>query len=118
MATSMAQSTMQAALDNKVDMLSTHSDAEDTGMSDEDYARFVKATLSVLFSVYPSRSDATTSSLHSRKVDWRVLPLLGTLAALSLIDRSNLGLARTVGMDHDLVCYSDACDPSSNLKLT
>ncbi|PPQ64941.1 hypothetical protein CVT26_015661 [Gymnopilus dilepis] len=73
---------MQAALDNKADMLSTHSDAEDTGMSDEDYARFVKATI--------------------RKVDWRVLPLLGTLSALSLIDRSNLGLARTVGMDHDL----------------
>ncbi|KAF9553035.1 MFS general substrate transporter [Agrocybe pediades] len=39
---------------------------------------------------------------YSRKVDWRLLPLLGTLSALSLIDRSNLGLARTVGMDHAL----------------
>lgn len=32
-----------------------------------------------------------------------MLPLLGILSALSLIDRSNLGLARTAGMDHDLV---------------
>jgi hypothetical protein len=32
-----------------------------------------------------------------------MLPLLGVLSALSLIDRSNLGLARTAGMDHDLV---------------
>ncbi|KAF9486022.1 MFS general substrate transporter [Pholiota conissans] len=37
-----------------------------------------------------------------RKVDWRMLPLLGVLSALSLIDRSNLGLARTAGMDHAL----------------
>jgi hypothetical protein len=40
-----------------------------------------------------------------RKVDWRMLPLLGILSALSLIDRSNLGLARASGMDHDLVCF-------------
>jgi len=39
-----------------------------------------------------------------RKVDWRLLPLLGTLSALSLIDRSNLGLARAAGMEKDLVC--------------
>ncbi|KAF9529667.1 major facilitator superfamily domain-containing protein [Crepidotus variabilis] len=38
----------------------------------------------------------------SRKVDWRMLPLLGVLNSLSLIDRSNLGLARAAGMDHDL----------------
>ncbi|KAF8161311.1 major facilitator superfamily domain-containing protein [Crassisporium funariophilum] len=31
-----------------------------------------------------------------------MLPLLGMLSALSLIDRSNLGLARAAGMDHDL----------------
>ncbi|KJA28876.1 hypothetical protein HYPSUDRAFT_623648 [Hypholoma sublateritium FD-334 SS-4] len=37
-----------------------------------------------------------------RKVDWRMLPLLGVLSALSLIDRSNIGLARSAGMDHDL----------------
>lgn len=41
--------------------------------------------------------------LNSRKVDWRMLPLLGVLNSLSLIDRSNLGLARAAGMDHTLV---------------
>ena len=34
-----------------------------------------------------------------------MLPLLGILSALSLIDRSNLGLARASGMGHDLVCF-------------
>ena len=34
-----------------------------------------------------------------------MLPLLGILSALSLIDRSNLGLARATGMDHDLVGF-------------
>ncbi|KAF8911501.1 major facilitator superfamily domain-containing protein [Gymnopilus junonius] len=77
-----AQSTMHAAIDNKADLLSTHSDAEHAGLSEEEYTHFTKSTI--------------------RKVDWRLLPLLGTLSALSLIDRSNLGLARTVGMDHDL----------------
>ena len=48
------------------------------------------------------------SDPSSRKVDWRILPLLGMLSALSLIDRSNLGLARAVGMDHALVPLSFA----------
>ncbi|KAF9047428.1 major facilitator superfamily domain-containing protein [Panaeolus papilionaceus] len=37
-----------------------------------------------------------------RRADLRLLPLLGMLNALSLIDRSNLGLARTAGMGQDL----------------
>jgi hypothetical protein len=68
-----------------------------------------------------SRNPANDNGLFpdpiSRKVDWRVLPLLGILSALSLIDRSNLGLARTAGMDHALVrCYSflpDICKSSN-----
>ncbi|KAF8806564.1 MFS general substrate transporter, partial [Phlegmacium glaucopus] len=40
--------------------------------------------------------------LCRRKVDWRMLPLLGMLSALSLIDRSNLGLARASGLGDDL----------------
>ena len=44
--------------------------------------------------------------LCRHKVDWRMLPLLGFLSALSLIDRSNLGLARIAGMDQALVCLS------------
>lgn len=49
-------------------------------------------------------NDNSSLNSTSRKVDWRMLPLLGVLSALSLIDRSNLGLARTAGMDHALVC--------------
>lgn len=32
-----------------------------------------------------------------------MLPLLGLLYAIALIDRTNLGIARAAGMDHDLV---------------
>lgn len=36
-------------------------------------------------------------------VDWRMLPLLGLLYSVALIDRINLGVARTAGMNEDLV---------------
>lgn len=38
-----------------------------------------------------------------RQVDWRVLPLLGLLYSIDVIDRTNLAMARTAGMDKDLV---------------
>ncbi|CAA7267718.1 unnamed protein product [Cyclocybe aegerita] len=37
-----------------------------------------------------------------RMVDWRMLPLLGLLYSVALIDRTNLGIARTAGMEEDL----------------
>ncbi|KAF7296090.1 MFS domain-containing protein [Mycena kentingensis (nom. inval.)] len=37
-----------------------------------------------------------------RRVDWRLLPILGVLYALALIDRTNISIARVVGMDKDL----------------
>jgi MFS family permease len=40
--------------------------------------------------------------IHRRRVDWRILPLLALLYSFSLIDRSNLGIARVVGMGKDL----------------
>jgi len=39
----------------------------------------------------------------SRMLDWRMLPLLGGLYAIALIDRTNLGIARIAGMEVDLV---------------
>jgi len=36
-------------------------------------------------------------------IDWRMLPLLGLLYAIALIDRANLGIARTAGMEVQLV---------------
>ncbi|KAJ9661449.1 hypothetical protein H2201_006480 [Coniosporium apollinis] len=37
-----------------------------------------------------------------RKVDWRLLPILGALYAIALIDRVNISNARVAGMDQDL----------------
>ncbi|KAJ7169056.1 major facilitator superfamily domain-containing protein [Mycena crocata] len=37
-----------------------------------------------------------------RTVDWRLLPILGVLYALALIDRTNISIARVVGLDEDL----------------
>lgn len=37
-----------------------------------------------------------------RNIDFRMLPLLGLLYALALIDRTNLGIARVAGMEKDL----------------
>ncbi|KAK0437695.1 major facilitator superfamily domain-containing protein [Armillaria borealis] len=39
---------------------------------------------------------------YRRLVDWRILPLLGALYALALIDRTNMGVARLTGMGDDL----------------
>ncbi|KAJ7045663.1 high-affinity nicotinic acid transporter [Mycena alexandri] len=38
----------------------------------------------------------------SRRVDWRLLPLMSALYAVALIDRTNLSVARTAGMAVDL----------------
>ncbi|KAF6751159.1 major facilitator superfamily domain-containing protein [Ephemerocybe angulata] len=35
-------------------------------------------------------------------IDWRMLPLLGLLYAIALVDRTNMGVARTAGMLKDL----------------
>jgi MFS family permease len=37
-----------------------------------------------------------------RKVDWRLIPILGALYSISGIDRVNLSNARVAGMDEDL----------------
>ncbi|EDR07121.1 uncharacterized protein LACBIDRAFT_298947 [Laccaria bicolor S238N-H82] len=37
-----------------------------------------------------------------RRVDWRLLPLLGLLYSIDVIDRTNLAMARTAGMNKDL----------------
>ncbi|KAL1745038.1 major facilitator superfamily domain-containing protein, partial [Schizophyllum fasciatum] len=37
-----------------------------------------------------------------RKIDMRMLPLLGALYALALVDRSNLSVARVAGLDGDI----------------
>jgi hypothetical protein len=61
---------------------STSSNVDLEGMSSEEAAEFEKKTLS--------------------RIDWRMLPLLGAMYAVCLIDRTNTGIARTAGMERDL----------------
>ncbi|KAK0451142.1 major facilitator superfamily domain-containing protein [Desarmillaria tabescens] len=49
-----------------------------------------------------SPSGALCSVPYRRHVDWRLLPLLGALYALSLIDRTNIGVAFVTSMTADL----------------
>ncbi|KAF8972549.1 major facilitator superfamily domain-containing protein [Flammula alnicola] len=46
--------------------------------------------------------DAAFVRKTIRMIDWRMLPLLGLVYSLALIDRTNLGAARTAGMQEDL----------------
>ena len=46
--------------------------------------------------------DHHSSKALVRKVDWRLLPILGALYSIALIDRVNISAARVAGMDDDL----------------
>lgn len=39
---------------------------------------------------------------NSRRIDMRLLPILGAMYSISLIDRTNLGLALVAGMQEEL----------------
>ena len=43
--------------------------------------------------------DAQTEKKLIRRVDWRLLPILGALYSIALIDRVNVSAARISGMD-------------------
>lgn len=46
--------------------------------------------------------DANYEKRVLRKIDWRLLPILGCLYTIALVDRSNVAVARISGMDEDL----------------
>ncbi|SJL14804.1 related to putative tartrate transporter [Armillaria ostoyae] len=46
--------------------------------------------------------DASFEPRTMRRVDWRILPLLGALYALALIDRTNVGVAGLTSLSADL----------------
>lgn len=48
------------------------------------------------------QQDAQFEKRVLRKVDWRLLPMLGCLYTIALVDRSNVAVARISGMDEDL----------------
>lgn len=41
-------------------------------------------------------------SSNRRRIDFRLLPILGIMYSISLVDRTNLGLALVAGMAEDL----------------
>ena len=55
-----------------------------------------------IFNLFGKESNKETR----RQVDWRLLPLLGLLYSIDVIDRTNLAMARTAGMNKDLVSNS------------
>lgn len=50
----------------------------------------------------PSTQDVKFERRLLRKIDIRLLPMLGCLYTLALVDRSNVAVARISGMDDDL----------------
>lgn len=46
--------------------------------------------------------DSITEQKLIRRIDWRLLPILGALYSIALIDRVNISAARVAGMDKDL----------------
>ncbi|KAF4981714.1 hypothetical protein FZEAL_2516 [Fusarium zealandicum] len=50
----------------------------------------------------PDIQDAKFEKRLLRKIDWRLLPILGCLYTIALVDRSNVAVARISGMDEDL----------------
>ena len=46
--------------------------------------------------------NEVSNILIRRKIDYRLLPILGAMYAISLMDRTNLGLAAVAGMNQDL----------------
>ena len=65
-------------------------------------AAFEKKTMYVLLLLMFSYIN-TDGATRSRRVDRRILPILGLCYAISAIDRSNLSVARISGMGDDLV---------------
>ncbi|KAF1948631.1 phthalate transporter-like protein [Byssothecium circinans] len=49
--------------------------------------------------------DAVDEKKLVRKVDWRLLPILGALYSIALIDRTNISNARVAGMGTDLALH-------------
>jgi hypothetical protein len=62
--------------------------------------------MTVNYCMLPALRKKCTMKLldFRRRIDWRMLPLLGALYAISVIDRINLGVARLAGMGDALVC--------------
>ena len=105
MSTSAGLSAMSTKIpDITVDAASTQSGGEHLPINQENSELFKRRIMYVHIPYHSTTSHRPSFDSSSRKVDCRMLPLLGVLSALSLIDRSNLGLARTAGMDHALVC--------------
>ena len=64
---------------------------------------FTFASLGGRQSSWPNqRKYRALTTSHSRKVDWRLIPILGLLYSVAGLDRVNLSNARVAGMNQDL----------------
>lgn len=59
------------------------------------------------FTVRLNRFESIVDAGISKRIDRRLLPILGAMYAISLIDRTNLGLAAIAGMNVDLELTGD-----------
>ena len=59
-------------------------------------------TFSIFFIINRSNSN---DGWYSRKVDFRLLPILAALYSISIVDRINMGSAAVAGMTVDLKLY-------------
>jgi hypothetical protein len=69
---------------------------------------FESRTMSV---IYFTEEISKLNRVFRRYVDFRILPFLALVYSFSLIDRINLGAARTAGMGVALVCTSSIFSP-------
>ncbi|OBT58745.1 hypothetical protein VE04_00729 [Pseudogymnoascus sp. 24MN13] len=73
-------------------------------IEEESAASYVKSEGDDLEGSTVGRTDFTETEQRKilRKIDFRLLPILGAMYAISLMDRTNLGLAAVAGMNSDL----------------
>jgi hypothetical protein len=84
----------------------TNGKALSNSASNSDLERAARAALErriMCVFPHPAYLCADNWPFFRRRVDLRMLPLLGVLYSLALIDRTNLGIARVAGMEKDLV---------------
>lgn len=67
-----------------------------TALDEKQQMKIMFVALSQQISFHPA------DFMSRRKIDYRMLPILGLMYSISLIDRTNLGLALVAGMQKDL----------------
>ncbi len=78
-----------------------HKDEEVPTPPNQDWTREEERALVLVLSVHTVRLPRLTI-IYSKKLDWRVFPMLCVVFGLSLLDRTNISAAYIAGMAVDL----------------